>query len=276
MRVVRAGGVWRVTRPLHPGLRPFVCGYAGYRVAVALPYQARVVPTGRAVVVINLAEPFSRVRRLGLPGAGSGRIGSLVVGLEDRPAICEHPGGQEAIRLELTPLGAYRLFAVPMGELTNHVIELPDVLGPGAGELVERLAATGDWTARCDLLDAALLDRFGEGPAPAPEVEHAWRLLAATAGTIPIARVAEEVGWSQKHLARRFEQQVGLTPKRSARVLRFQRAMGMLTGGRASADTAMVSGFYDQAHLVREFRALAGVTPGQVVGARRTEGALVL
>ncbi|MDH6579924.1 AraC family transcriptional regulator [Kitasatospora sp. MAP5-34] len=277
LEITRLGGLWRVTRPWHPGLRPFVRSYAGYWERVTSPYQVRLIPTGRAVVVISLAEPFTRVRRLGEPDPGSGRIGSLVVGLEDRPALCEHPGGQEAIRVELTPLGAYRLFALPMGELTNQVVELRDVLGPGAGVLVERLAALRDWAARFDLLDAALLARLELGPDPAPEVGHAWRLLYGRAGAVPIARIAAEVGWSQKHLIRRFTEQVGLTPKMSARVLRFHHAVGML--GRRDLNLAGISaacGFYDQAHLSREFRALAGTTPGRMAAGRRVEGALPL
>ncbi|WP_223185973.1 AraC family transcriptional regulator [Streptomyces sp. CBMA152] len=277
VRFARAGGLWRVTRPWHPGLRPFLRSYAGYWDAATSPYQVRLVPTGSAVVVISLAEPFAQVRRLGLPGEGSGRIGSLVVGLEDRPTLAGHPGGQEAIRLELTPLGAYRLFAIPMGELTNHVVELHHILGPAAAVLVQRLAATRDWAERFDLLDAALLARLDIGPDPAPEVGHAYRLLVGTAGTIPIARISAEVGWSKSYLIRRFTQQIGLTPKTYGRVMRFHRAMGMLTRGGASlADTSAVCGYYDQAHLNREFRALAGTTPGRMLRARRVEGALTL
>ncbi len=271
------GGRWRVTRPWHPGLRAFVRSYAGYWEAETTPYQVRLVPTGRAVVVISLAAPFAGVRRLGLPSADTGTVGSLVVGLEDRPAICVHPGGQEAIRLELTPLGAHRLFAMPMDELTNQAIELQHILGREGSWLVDRLAATRDWRTRFDLLDAALLDRFGRGPDPAPEVGHAWQLLCRRAGSVPIARVAAEVGWSQKHLARRFAQQVGLTPKRYARVLRFQHAMRMLNHGSSSlADISSACGLFDQAHLVREFRAMADLTPGQMLSARRAEGALTL
>jgi AraC-like DNA-binding protein len=277
VQVARLGGLWRVTRPWHPGLRPFLRSYVGYWEAVTSPYEVRLVPTGRATLVISLAEPFSQVRRLGLPGGGSGSIGSLVVGLEDRPAICVHPGGQEAIRVEFTPLGAYRLFGMPMSELTNLAIEIRDVLGPEAGMLVERLAATPDWAARFDLLDAALLARLGRGPEPAPEVGQAWRLLSGSAGTIPIARIAAEVGWSQGYLIRRFSQQIGLTPKASARVLRFRHAVAMLSRGSASlTEISTVCGFYDQAHLNREFRAIAGTTPGQMVASRRVEGAMAL
>jgi AraC-like DNA-binding protein len=277
VEVSRLGGLWRVTRPWHPGLRPFLRSYVGYAEAVPSPYEARVVPTGRATLLINLAEPFSQVRRMGVPGGGSGRIGSLVVGVEDRPAICVHPGGQEAVRVEFTPLGAYRLFGMPMSELTNLVVEIEDVLGPEAGTLVERMAATGDWAARFDLLDTALLTRLGRGPEPAPEVGHAWRLLYGSAGAIPIARIAAEVGWSQGYLIRRFTQQIGLTPKASARVLRFRRAVAMLGRGAASlTEISTACGFYDQAHLNRDFRAIAGTTPRQMMASRQVEGALAL
>ncbi|MFF4258811.1 helix-turn-helix domain-containing protein [Streptomyces sp. NPDC001663] len=277
VEVARLGGLWRVTRPWHPGLRPFLRSYVGYWEAVASPYRARLVPTGHATLLINLAEPFSQVRRLGVPGGDSGRIGSLVVGVEDRPAICVHPGGQEAIRVEFTPLGAYRLFGLPMSELTNLAIEIQDVLGPDAGFLVERLASTREWAARFDLLDAALLARLDFGPEPTPEVTHAWHLLSGSAGALPIARIAAEVGWSQGYLTRRFTQQVGLAPKASARVLRFRRAVALLNHGTASlTEISTICGFYDQAHLNRDFRAIAGTTPGQMVAARRVEGAVAL
>ncbi|MDV9172846.1 AraC family transcriptional regulator [Streptomyces sp. W16] len=277
IQIARAGGLWRLTRPWHPGLRPFLRSCAGYWDAVTSPYEARLVPSGRATLVISLAEPFSEVRRLGMPGGGSGRIGSLVVGLEDRPAICVHPGGQEAIRVEFTPLGAYRLFGIPMSELTNLAVEIRDVLGPEAETLVDRMAATQDWTTRFDLLDGALLARLGRGPEPAPEVTQAWRLLAASAGTIPISRIAAEVGWSQGYLIRRFTQQIGLTPKSSARVLRFRRAVTLLGHGNTTlTQISTTCGFYDQAHLNREFRAIAGTTPGQMLAARRVEGALAV
>ncbi|MFB6613883.1 helix-turn-helix domain-containing protein [Streptomyces sp. NPDC056367] len=277
LEVTRVGDRWRVTRPWPSQLRPVLHSYAGYWEAAASPYRVRLVPTGRAVVVISLGEPFAGIRRLGDAGPDSRVTGSLVAGLEDGSRVCEHPGGQEAIRLELTPLGAYRLFAVPMGELTNRVVELRDVFGPGSALLVEQLTATADWSARFDLLDTALSARLAQGPRPAPEVSQAWRLLSRAGGAVPVGRIAAEVGWSQGHLVRRFTEQVGLTPKMSARVLRFHRAVGLLTReGLNPTDVTAACGFYDQAHLNREFRALAGTTPGRLATARLAEGALAL
>ncbi|MER7761693.1 AraC family transcriptional regulator [Streptomyces sp. NPDC097619] len=263
---------------MHPVLRPYLRGRVGYA-HLAAPYRVQMVPTGHVVLTVDLAEPFRQVRRLGSPGPGTGRISSLVVGMEDRPALCEHPGGrQEVIRLEFTPLGAYRLLALPMRELTNLVLRLDSVLGTEADLLVERLAATSDWDLRFDLLDAVLLGRLDRGPAPAPEVDRAWHLLSASAGAVPVAGLAEEVGWSRGHLVRRFTEQVGLSPKTAARVLRFRRAAEMLAGGTVGlAELSAACGYYDQAHLSREFRALAGITPGRMTTAvRPVEDAVAL
>ncbi|MFJ7204181.1 helix-turn-helix domain-containing protein [Streptomyces sp. NPDC098789] len=279
IEVTRVGvaGRWRVTRPWPAHLRPIVHSYAGYWEGAVSPFRVRLVPTGRAVVVISLGEPFARIDRQGHASPYHQVTGSLVAGLENGPRVCDHPGGQEAIRLELTPLGAYRLFALPMSELTDRVVELGDVLGPEAAGLVERLAATGDWAARFDLLDLALTARLARGPLPAPEVSHAWHLLSRAGGAIPVARIAAEVGWSQGYLTRRFTEQVGLTPKTSGRVLRFHRAVRLLTHEHAHpAEVSAACGFYDQAHLNREFRVLGGTTPGQLAAARVTEGAVAL
>ncbi|WP_415953980.1 helix-turn-helix domain-containing protein [Streptomyces sp. KLOTTS4A1] len=268
---------WRVDRAWPSPLRPYVRSYAGYWDPAASPFRAQVVPNGRAVVLISLGEPFEQVHRLSGHGPALRVLGSLAGGLEDGPRIVCHPGGQEAIRLELTPLGAYRLFGLPMRELTNRVVELADVLGSRAKELVERMSATRDWATRFDLLDATLLARLDAGPEPAPEVGRAWQLLARSGGAVPVARIARDVGWSHGYLVRRFSQQVGLTPKASARVLRFHRAVGMLARGAVDLGALTAAcGFYDQAHLNREFRSLAGITPGRLVAEGVLEGAVSL
>jgi AraC-like DNA-binding protein len=190
----------------------------------------------------------------------------------ERPGAYETPGGQRGIQLDLTPLGAYTLLGVPMGRLANIAADLGDLLGPCAGELVERLADTPGWAARFDLIDAFLLRRLEIGPTPAPEVARAWQVLTATGGRAPVAALAGEVGWSRKHLHHRFKEQVGLAPKVMARILRFERAVELISaGGRPWAEIAADCGYYDQAHLNREVRALAGCTPSELLVAQEPE-----
>jgi transcriptional regulator GlxA family with amidase domain len=86
---------------------------------------------------------------------------------------------------------------------------------------------------------------------------------------MPVPRLAEEVGWSARHLENRFREQIGLGPKAAARVLRLQRARRLLAAGRGAAETAALCGFYDQAHLSGEFKTMTGCTPREFTAARR-------
>lgn len=256
---VDRGGWWLAAGRPHPALRPHLRSYDGYWEDGAAPGRVRTLPFGAAVVIIN----FGPRMLLEVPGGAAGTgYGSFVAGLDDRHGWYSHPGGLSGIQLDLTPLGAYRLLGTPMGRLANIAADLGDVLGPGTGAFVERLAMTPDWAERFDLLDALLLRRLDRAPEPDPEVAWAWRRLAREHGGVGIAELAREVGWSRKHLTNRFRDQAGLPPKVMARVLRFQRAVELMGCGAPDwGGIAAACGYYDQAHLNREFRALAGCTP---------------
>lgn len=97
------------------------------------------------------------------------------------------------------------------------------------------------------------------------ELDGAWRLLTASNGTLKITRLAAEVGWSRRQFAERFRREFGLTPKIAARVMRFERANRMLRRpARPSlATVATVCGYFDQAHLTRDWHELAGCSPSR-------------
>jgi AraC-like DNA-binding protein len=88
--------------------------------------------------------------------------------------------------------------------------------------------------------------------------------------------LADEVGWSRRHLIARFREQVGAPPKLVARVVRFQQVLRRLERDRdaVGAELAAACGYFDQAHLAREVRALAGLTPGELAARRAAEGML--
>ena len=189
---------------------------------------------------------------------------AFVGGLTDRPLLTEFVGDAAGIQVDFSPLGARRCLGLPMAELTNRVVAIEDVLGPRAPLLVERLQAASGWAERFALLDAALLRRLADGPAPAPEVAWTLRRLAAADGRLAVGALADEVGWSRRHLAASWRRDVGLGPKAVARILRFQRALRLVRAGRTLADAAYDCGYADQPHLNRDFRALAGATPREV------------
>lgn len=137
------------------------------------------------------------------------------------------------------------------------------------GELAGDLAALPSWEARFRLLDEVFTRWWEKGVPCSARVVRAYGELVRTGGAMPVRRLAEEVGWSVRHLENRFREQIGLGPKAAARVLRLRRARRLLAEGVGQAETAAVCGFYDQAHLSGEFKAMTGCTPREFTVARR-------
>ena len=203
------------------------------------------------------------------------RYGSFVAALSDTYAITEHDGALRGIEVDLSPLGAHMLFGVAMHELSSRlVLPLEDVLGIEAGELLERLDGAPSWDARFAILDRFILGRVQQARPPSPDVEWAWGRLRATGGLLPVGSLARELGCSRRHLIGRFREQVGPAPKTVARLVRFQRTVRLLErqDGRRFAEIAQRCGYYDQAHMNREFRALAGTAPSEFVARLLPDG----
>ncbi|MPY78620.1 MAG: helix-turn-helix domain-containing protein [Actinophytocola sp.] len=241
-------------------LRPFVAGAHGYRVPANPTGLHRGLPSRHLTLVTELAAPL-RIRGLGSPVAAHGIVG----GLHTAPALIDASVPQEGLQYALTPLGAHALLGMPAAELSGHAVDLVDVVGPRAVRLLDQLHDTHSWPARFRLIDDALLERLGSIDVTIPaEVTEAWRVLFASHGTMRVGAVATHVGWGRRHLSERFRAATGLTPKQAARIARFESVRALLTGPRWSslADVAVRCGYADQAHLAREWRALAGCSIG--------------
>jgi AraC-like DNA-binding protein len=201
-----------------------------------------------------------------------------VAGHADRPATTCYQGSQAGVQLDLTPLDAHRLLGVPMAALANEVVGLDELGLRWARGIDERLAEAPSWEARFALLDGVLLGALADAPPVDRAVAWAWAQLARSHGTLPVGELADEIGWSRRHFTSRFRHQVGLAPKPTAQVLRFHRAVRLLTGRPSVglADVAATAGYADHSHLDREFRRLAGCTPSAYRAARRPEANGVL
>lgn len=245
-----------------------VAWYSGYREAGVPPRRHRGLPSPYLTLIITLDDPLfiaAHPDRRTPPGA----YDTLVGGLHTVPALITHDGRQSGVQLGLTPLGARALLGLPAGELAGTDLDAVDVLGPLAHELRERMLAADGWAERFAALDTALLPFTRVERTLPTEVARAWELLLATGGTMAVSELSDEIGWSSRHLGERFRGEIGLSPKEAARVMRFDRARRTLqrpvtaAGHLSLAEVAATCGYYDQAHLAREFGALAGCSPSR-------------
>jgi AraC-like DNA-binding protein len=250
-------------------LRPFVAACTGYLQAGVPPAVHRGLPSPFMTLIFSLHEPLVIAAHPD-PGQSPGTFDTLVGGLHTSPALITHEGWQSGIQVALSPLGARALLCMPAGELAGIDVHGDDIFGRLAGQARDELRDLRSWPERFEFLERMLLDRLraaDDGAGVSNEVRYAWGQLMRTGGTAAIAELAGETGWSDRHLRSRFRAETGLGPKEAARVIRFDRVRRLLqeraAAGRplALADLAATGGYFDQAHLDREFRQLAGCPP---------------
>lgn len=246
-------------------LRPFAREYVGWEESLAMPLCRRELPTEVAPLIINFGAPF----HLFAPGSErrASDVRSFITGAYDTYQIVESAGPSAGVQVNLTLLGMRLLVGRPIEDMTNRAVALEDVFGALAGELTERLHEAPSWDARFDSLDMALVARTQLARGIPPPVRHAWRRIVSTAGRVRMDAIVDEVGWSQRHFIAQFRQELGVSPKVFARMLRFGLVVKALrTRPQADlSDIALDAGYYDQAHLHRDTREFAGTTPGKLL-----------
>ncbi|MCW1097304.1 helix-turn-helix domain-containing protein [Streptomyces sp. RS2] len=251
-----------------PALRRYVDSYVGFDLRGFAAGVHCGPPSRTLTAVISLSDPLEVAAGVG-DGSPVTRFGSVAGGLMGRSVAIHHDGRQQGVKVALTPLGARALYGMPAAVLAHRLVPLDELLGALGVELADRLRAASTWAARFTVLDELLLRVVGRGAGGdhvrrmRPEVAEAWRLLVAARGRVQVGAVAAELGWSRRHLAARFRGEMGLSPKTFARVLRFEYAHGLATARDRLPwpDVATLSGYADQAHLVRDWNEFTGRTP---------------
>jgi AraC-like DNA-binding protein len=221
----------------------------------------RVLPDGCIDILVSFGEAGPRL-------AG--------IGAMTRPVVVPRaPADIVAVRFR--PGRAASLLGIPAAEITDRNVEL-DLLWRDQGELRDRLEGASTLEARIAVLARAIAARAARVAPPPPLVGEAVSRIARAGGDLAIATLGPSLGVTRQHLARAFAAHVGITPKMLARIARLRGVMELLRA-RAPLDWATLAagaGYFDQPHLVAEFRALAGVTPtewreGAGAGSERAE-----
>lgn len=239
----------------------------------------RILPTGQSQLLINLGPPQYRIE----PGPPEVRVPFVDVwysGLHQGPIDTEAPHGNALLGVAFTARGTFPWLGERMDSLSDRIIALADVLGDGALRLRERLLNTPSVEARFRCLERWLLSRLKPRTIVHPAVRWAVDRIAASGGRLSIEELATQTGFTRKHLGNLFQQQVGLSPKALARVHRFRGALALLDradGQVPWTELADACGYYDQSHLINEFRRFTGFSPVELVRRDRPDsGSVVL
>ena len=221
-----------------------------------------ILPDGRPELIIHFGDAFERLDR----GRAAERQPFVIYAGQLAQQLLLRPTGRVSVLgVRFHPHGAAGILAVPQHELAGIPIGLDQISSPLQDALSRVRSATADPRIAMMLVQQALL-RWTNRARLDPRVGSAVATIDRTRGRISIDALAAGAGLTCRQLERRFLADVGLTPKRLSRIARFQHALRVLgqdESKRPGTETAAACGYADQSHFIRDFRRLAGCSPGE-------------
>jgi AraC-like DNA-binding protein len=214
-----------------------------------------VVPDGRVELIFH---PGARFRRHHPDGACELQPRTVLAGQMLTPIARSHTGRASVAAIRLRPSAVKAVVGCNASEVTSRVLDLADLL-PGARSILEQLAEAGDDRTRISILEGWLASITHLQPRR--DVDQVVEVILGSGGASQLATVASQAGVSLRHLERRFADEVGLPPKAFARIVRLQRALRQIRNGAALGEAALACGYFDQAHMTRDFSRLAEMSP---------------
>lgn len=222
------------------------------------PYRQKIIPDGYCEIIFHYKDPY----RICLTDTWEQQSKHLVAGQISRHFLLENTGRSGIIGIKLKPTALTHLFGLAMDSLTDKVVDVPVVLGTRLDGLEHDLRHDHDHDGYVNLLNdhfRKLLLATGYETSPA---DQAVDLIFAHKGMIAVTDMVERIGIGERQLERLFKKYVGLSPKFFARIVRFSTIFQLIQQEDPGwAGLAYESGFYDQSHFIRNFKAFTGEDP---------------
>ncbi|MEM8817784.1 MAG: helix-turn-helix transcriptional regulator [Pseudomonadota bacterium] len=271
-------GEWRVTTCPPPlDLAPYIESFWETYGTVGYGYE-KLLPSGTAEFMLNLGPPQSVLERPADDNPATFRHAWLS-GIQQAPLLTAPAHGADTftthfVSASLRPEGVCELFGTDAIDTAGRVIDAEDLVGYGIRSLRDSMGETSRTSVRfAALADFLRLQRKTRArPAPFAAVWAMGRTLASN-GDLRIDQLCDELGISRKHLNKAYSSATGLSPKTYARLTRFRSVLSRLQEPLdAWADIAADRGYFDQAHLIRDFKQFAGETPASFLKTRAPDG----
>ncbi len=225
--------------------------------------KEKLLPDGTVNIVIDLTEsPKHTYDNVDLSKKNSYKKG-WVSGLMKDFLIIESSKNSSMIVIQIRPGQAYNFFEFPLNEITNQIIELEDIWGTGFGELRERILEAAEPSDKITITEKYLTDLFEKQNSTKKIIDYTVAKINSCSSFIEIKKLQNEIGISHKHFIHLFEKNIGVTPKYFLRLMKFQKVLSSINFQKKInwAQLACNSGYYDQSHLINEFKKFTGFSP---------------
>jgi AraC-like DNA-binding protein len=251
-------------RTPHPALAPFIQSFWYSWDPAATHRHERVLPNGRAQIVISLARDY-------LTNANhptdplKPQPAAIFLGLYSRHQLIDTIDLSELIGIIFQPGGTIAFFPGHTHTFTDHETSLEDLWGRASLNLRNDLREAPTPEQKFNLLDFALRHRLNESRTQhrIPTIDYALAKLQHSPGTTTIAALTRDMGISPRRLSELFQDHIGVSPKLYCRIQRFQQAVQLMHRGADIhwAELALTCGYYDQSHFANDFRVFSGLSP---------------
>lgn len=227
----------------------------GMRSSARKPEQQKIVPDGFPEVIFHFGDPY----RIQLDRRWRRQARALLGGQLKHHFFLENTGRTDMFGITFRPAALTHLFDLNMGDYAGRVVALRQVHGPWA-QLVAKLSAHTGFSDRVSATENWLRARTGQ--IPAHPIDSCLEILFRDHGTTTIQQLCQEAGVTERQLQRYFQHYIGVSPKFYARTIRFSYLFSLIQGGQTSwSDVVFLSGYYDQSHFIRDFKAFTGEDP---------------
>ncbi len=191
---------------------------------------------------------------------------SIINSRMSKPMDVQMRRGSGCIAICFYPGMAYRFFPQPINLLSDRTMELFELWNHLGNELEDKLENAQDNVHRAAIVQQYLLTLLKKSKEDIL-MDDCLRLINSSADIVSVKQLIEATGTSQRHLSRKFQETIGMSPKEYLRVKRFLRSLNYLKGRPAPSLTRIVyqSGYYDQSHFIRDYKSYSGLTPAQVI-----------
>lgn len=223
-----------------------------------------IVPDGCPELIVQIGDPF----RQWSAGGAERQPKAFLVGEMTRALRVQPDGRVATMGIRFRPAGLRGFLRTPLHELTDRATPIDALWGRAAARFEEAVGEARDDAARVRLAEAFLLGCLDKGASRDAAVEAAVGRILGERGQVRLAALGVAAGLSERQLERRFRTAVGVGPKALSRLVRFQDVLRRLGGGEGQplVQVALDCGYFDQSHLVNDFRQLAGVAPTRYLG----------
>lgn len=194
---------------------------------------------------------------------GVDSVYASIQGQANQHAQYNASGVSEMLGISVFPHAIPYLFDIPSFELNNCFIKLDKLIGNNCPELLEKLAEAKSTHGRVQILNAFFVQLLQSSKAKNDAIVEAIQHIRAQRGDVNILELAHDFCLSQKQFEKRFKYYAGFMPKLYARIVRFENVLNNRQHFQSLTESSYALGYYDQAHLIHDFRAFSGFSPKQ-------------